>query len=399
VSTLDAAGWIRERVFPRAGLRDAARMGVEAELLAFDAETREPVRVNDRLLPFLIACTSSHHGRVHTGLKGCARVSLPGGGTFTFEPGGQLEYASPPFHEPSRLIRDLEKRLLPLVSAARDEGIVLLGAGIDPFNDPGRVPLQIVTDRYCRMDAYFESIGAAGRRMMRQTAGIQVNIDATESPDDVWQLLNAAAPFLTALFANSRTYAGADTGFASYRAETWRHTDGRRTGIFACDSDAVSEYARFALEAPAMDVPRDDGYASFEECWREGRFDGDAWAHHLTTLFPEIRPKGYFEIRSIDAQPPEQMALPVLLCAGLVLDAGAQAEAARMLGSPDIELLHTAGRDGLGDPVIESRCRDLVTIALEGCRRLGVHRCHAADIERAEARARELLSGRRPQAV
>src|SRR5436309_3295116 len=40
----------------------------------------------------------------------------------------------------------------------------------------------------------------------------------------------------------------------------------------------------------------------------------DDWNLHLTTLFPEVRLKGYIEIRSADSQPPERMlALPALV--------------------------------------------------------------------------------------
>ena len=33
----------------------------------------------------------------------------------------------------------------------------------------------------------------------------------------------------------------------------------------------------------------------------------DDWRLHLTTLFPEVRLKGYIELRSADSQPPDRV--------------------------------------------------------------------------------------------
>jgi glutamate--cysteine ligase len=242
------------------------------------------------------------------------------------------------------------------------------------------------------MDAYFTSVGPAGRRMMRQTAAVQVNVDAVGPPETMWRALNAAAPYFTALFANSRIYAGAETGCASYRAETWRHADPHRTGIFTGEPDALTEYAHFACAAPVMSVCTESGYAGFEDCWREGLVGEANWPDHLTTLFPEVRPKRYFEIRSMDAQPPQHLALPVLLSAGIAFDAVARAEANEVVGLPDCDLLLAAGRAGLSNSTLAAGCRDLVAVALDACRRLGEERCSGEDIERAHERALDLLS-------
>jgi glutamate--cysteine ligase len=389
---LDPVAWIREHAFPERVPESNARIGLEVELLSLDDDSREPVAVQNRLLPFLFSWACERGGNVEIGAKGAARVRMPGGAGFTVEPGGQLEYASPPFREPSRLIRHLDSVLLPLVEAAREQGILLLGRGIDPYNTSDCAPLQLLTDRYCWMDAYFTSIGPAGRRMMRQTAAVQVNVDAAGPPEAIWKLLNAAAPYFTALFANSPIYAGEDTSCVSFRAETWRHADPERTGIFACEGDVVTEYARFACAAPVMSVRTDAGYAPFEECWRNGLVTEHDWADHLTSLFPEVRPKRYYEVRSIDGQPPEHLALPVLLCAGLAFDSVALAEAQDIAGPPDPQLLREAGRAGLSNATLAAGCRDLVQIALNGCRRLDQERCNAEDIERAQQRALELLS-------
>jgi glutamate--cysteine ligase len=246
---------------------------------------------------------------------------------------------------------------------------------MDPLNDVDDAPLQLQADRYARMDAYFATIGRAGARMMRQTAAIQVNVD----PGDVertWRTLNAAAPYLTALFANSPRRAGLERRVASARALAWRELDPLRTGVMPCVGDAADEYAGFALWAPAM-FRRDEAgqYLRFCDWAARGEVDDAFLDTHLTTLFPEVRPKGYFEVRAIDALPPERYAAPVLLLAGITQDPAALHAAAELLGAPRPALLDTAAREGLHDAHVRMVAAELFDIALDGCRRLGTDVC------------------------
>lgn len=388
----DPVDWLRRRAFTPA-TPDRTRIGAEVELLALDADTGLPVEVADRLLPFLTRWAMRRGGAARTAPKGGIRVDLADGAVFAIEPGGQLELASAPCPSPSALLRALDDVLQPLAESASDAGIDLFGLGIDPFNGPAAAPLQVVAERYCRMDAYFESVGPAGRRMMRQTAAVQVNVDPVGPADLAWRALNAAAPYLTALFANSRHYAGHDTGFASFRAETWRHADPLRTGVIEERADPAAAYAAFALAAPVMHATPAGEYRPFADWVRTGKADEGAWEEHLTTLFPEVRPKRYLEVRSMDAQPIEHLALPVLVCAGLAMDPVATAATRDLIGPADPGLLSVAGRLGLTDPLLADRCRDLVAIALAGCARLGEDRCSREDIERACALADRKLAG------
>jgi glutamate--cysteine ligase len=90
------------------------------------------------------------------------------------------------------------------------------------------------------------------------------------------------------------------------------------------------------------------------------------WHQHLTTLFPEVRPKGFAEVRSADAVAPEWYAAPLVLLAGIAYHPPSLRAAADLLGDPDPALLAPAGRDGLSDPRIASVAADLAGIALSG---------------------------------
>ena len=72
--------------------------------------------------------------------------------------------------------------------------------------------------------------------MMRETAGIQVGIDFRSEQDAMrkFRLANLMMPFITAMFANSKTRGGVDTGYKSFRALAWLNTDNERCG-FATD--------------------------------------------------------------------------------------------------------------------------------------------------------------------
>lgn len=306
--------------------------------------------------------------------KGVPCFRLDDGSTIGFEPGGQIEYSSAPRRSASELLRSITAAVDLLHAAADDAGVVLLHLGIDPGNPIDCVPLQLNQPRYVRMDTYLASRGEAGRRMMRQTAATQIAIDLGGGDEILrrWRVLNAAVPYIIAAFANSSRYAGNDTGSSSYRSHVWRSLDATRTGIVGTGSAPIDDYLDFALAAPAMFHPAADGtYQPFGELASSGVITEHDWEDHLSSLFPEIRPRGYFEIRSADAVPPEWLPALVGSIGGIVYDPQATAAALDLLPDPDPEILVAAGRAGLGDLRIARHACDLLTIGLEGCRRLG----------------------------
>ncbi|MGH7719067.1 MAG: glutamate-cysteine ligase family protein, partial [Gemmatimonadaceae bacterium] len=343
---------LRRRAFAPRAPGAPRRIGAEVELIPVSADGGEPVPIEQRApagnvsarergtLPLLRRVGAGRGWLEERSQKGIPSFRLPCGGSITFEPGGQIEYGSPPCNSASQLLHRLREVIEPLREEALKEGITLLAAGIDPVNELERVPLRLGGERYVAMDRYLGSIGPAGQRMMRQTASIQVNLDLGDEAMLRWRVLNRAAPFVTAAFANSPWYGGRATGYQSWRAECWRRLDERRTGIFPGDGDAVSEYLRFAMRAPAMMMPRDGRYLPFECFVRSGAASFSAWRTHLSTLFPEVRPRGYLEVRSCDSIPPEWHAAPIALLAGITYDAEALRTAAEILPEGDEDLLH-----------------------------------------------------------
>jgi glutamate--cysteine ligase len=366
------------------------RVGAEVELIPLEAATGrrcplEPGAVPGTL-PFLRRFGARQGWREITTAKGTPSFQLAVGGTLTFEPGGQLEYGSPPCHSPSALLALLRSVVLPLRAAAASEGIELLAAGLDPCNSADAAPLLLRTPRYSRMAAYLAGIGPAGARMMRQTAAFQVSVDLDDEPALRWRVLNAAAAYAVAIFANSPVYEGRPTGCRSARAEVWRTLDPARTGLPWDGRDPIGRYCDFALHAPAILLPELDGeYRPFGEWLRHARPTLEEWREHLSTLFPEVRPRGHLELRSCDAVSPQWYAAPVALAVGITYDPWALRAAADLLGHPDVDLLRRAGLAGLSDPAIARVAADLADIAIAGCEHLGPAYFNPADVEQARA--------------
>ena len=383
---------LAERVFAgeMAGRLTPRRLGAEVELIPVESLTGRRCAIDSEdvlsTLPFLRRHSSRHGWQESRGSKGAPCFTLPHGGTLTFEPGGQLEYNSPPCRTASGLLDLLRSVILPLRAAAAGEGIDLLAVGMDPHNPAEHAPMLIQAKRYQRMDAYLSRRGPAGAQMMRQTAAFQVSADFDDEAWLRWRVLNAAAPFVLAIFANSPIYAGELTGHQSARADAWRKLDPMRTGLPYDEHLPVDAYLEFALAAPAILLPSLDGeHRPFGDWLSRASPSVGEWQDHLSTLFPEVRPRGYLELRSADAIAPEWYAAPLALTAGILYDPGALRAAADLLPLPDLGLLEQAGRVGLHDPSIARTAADLFELALAGCTALGPAYFNPSDIEEARA--------------
>jgi glutamate--cysteine ligase len=395
---------VRERLFvPRP--KEMQRVGAEIEMLPFFADSGLPCPLeatrNDERCT--LALIRAHGARLEweerRSSKGAPYFALPNGWTLTFEPGGQLELCTLPRASISCLLHEVRTTIIGLKQAAVDAGIELASVGIDPRNDIRCVPLQLHSPRYERMTRYFESIGPSGARMMRQTAATQVSLDPGRDPAWRWRLLSDLTPYLTAMFANSPSYAGERTDYQSFRARCWRLLDPSRTGVPHPQLSACEAYTRFALDAGDMSRTGADGtYRSFGEWASDGQWTEPQWNDHLTTLFPEVRPRGHLEVRSIDALEPEMLGAPLILLAGLIYDEQTAEEARRLLPSADEEILNRAAQCGLHDETIGRIAADLALLGIRGAQALGEDVVTGSDLESAEEFFRAWTLARRAPA-
>ncbi|TNY38518.1 ergothioneine biosynthesis glutamate--cysteine ligase EgtA [Thermomonospora catenispora] len=308
---------------------------------------------------------------------------LPGGSAITFEPGGQLELSSAPFGDLGALHRALSADIEHVRARLAEHALELTGRGMDPARPPR---LQADHPRYACMRDYFVATGyaEAGLTMMCSTASVQVCLEVGADPADAqarWRLAHALGPVLVAAFANSPLRAGRPTGLRSTRQATWSVLDPARTLPVASGpgADPAADWARYALDARVMLVRPRPGTGerwagapgmTFRQWLAKGEPDRDDLAYHLTTLFPPVRPRGWLELRMIDAPPLRYWPVPVAVAAALLDDPRA-ADAAAEATAPVAGRWAEAARDALTDPALARAARACFTAALEALPRLG----------------------------
>ena len=318
----------------------------------------------------------------------------------TLEPGGQLELSG-------RLCTDLfcshgdfTGHVREAAAIAAELGLTFLGLGTQPFT-PLDAIAWVPKKRYAIMGPYMQRVGDLGQRMMKQSAGIQVNLDFASEADCFarLRLAQALTPLLYALFANSPLLGGQPSGFLSTRGEIWARTDPDRTGLLpflSAPHAGFADYVEHALDVPMYFIRRAGHFLdmtaerfSFRRYLRDG-FAGERatladWDLHLSTLFTEVRLRPQIEVRSMDSLPPALSLAPAALLKGLLYDADAGA-AAWSLCRPQTptelqETLQASWRQGLRTPWRNGTLHDLARECL-ALARAGLHRqrlCPACD--------------------
>ena len=293
----------------------------------------------------------------------------PARGRITVEPGGQIELSTRAVTSVDETLDALgqERRWLAEVLSTR--GIVTCSAAIDLNRAPSRV---VHAPRYDAMEEFFGGAGTVGQWMMTNTASLQINLaHDCRRWDRRWTLLHRLAPLLIGLFARSPA-ADADGRwwFSMRQAVIWAIGTGR-TGPPDLGLPAVAAWQKYVLDADVMMIrARGSGMSAlrpgfpFRRWLQEGHELG--WptpvdlAHHMTTLFPPIRPRGWLELRFLDSQPPPRDEIVVMLVHSLLVDGVVDELAERI---PDTaEFWMEATRSGLSHPVLRQGAEILLRV-------------------------------------
>ncbi|MFI8230075.1 ergothioneine biosynthesis glutamate--cysteine ligase EgtA [Streptomyces sp. NPDC085900] len=320
--------------------------------------------------------------------------TVPLRSALTTEPGGQLELSSPPATSLMECIGTVSADLDAVRTALAGHGLGLVGIGHDPWHPPRRFLRQ---PRYDAMEVALDRTGPAGRRMMCTSASVQVCLDAGyEEPGPLghgrrWWLAHQLGAVLLAAFANSPLATGRPTGWRSTRQLTWMEIGAGRAGGPVLNGDPRTTWARHVMDAPVMCVRRESGPwdvpdgLTFREWVRSKaprpptREDLD---YHITTLFPPVRPRGFLELRMIDAQPGDDgWIVPLAVTTALFEDPEAAETAYRLVKplaersvgrpAPHNPLWADAARDGLADAELHETAVGCFIAALEALPRIG----------------------------
>lgn len=335
---------VHQAFFPE-NSQDKGMVGLELEVWPFRDAPEQPNQLipffNDEgtgLIQILQTLEPKIDGLVFQPLAdGTPKFLLKNGGNLTFEPGGQLEYSGAPMPSVTEAIAAIHYIIETLRCHLKSHGIWFFHSGLNPWYTVEDVGLQLQKPRYTNMNRYFRTIGHYGQKMMRLSTSLQINLDVgnPQTAQRRWLAANLLGPLFTATFANSPFINRQATGSYSFRSIIWQHLDPSRTGFqkgFLQDPYMpcpVEQYFQFALDAHLMRPPTPTGdqefsgqFLSFQE-WLEKGHNGyfpnmDDWEFHLTTLFPEVRAKGFFEIRYLDAQSKVWCSVPGILLANLL---------------------------------------------------------------------------------
>ena len=314
------------------------------------------------------------------------------GAMISLEPGGQVEFSTPPLLSVSDIDAALQQHRTEIRSVTEPATVAWIASGVSPFQSADDIPLGI-RPRHKLMAEYLPGRCPKAMEMMKATASTQVAFDYADEADAMrkFRVALTLSPIANAIWANSPYYAGKSTGYASYRSRVWLGMDPDRSGLLPdllAEELSFERWVRYLLDVPMLFVCEEGAYLpadglTFRRFMASGHGDyfptlAD-WEIHLTTVFPEVRLKTFLEIRGADATRP---ALAVAIAAfwkGLLYDdealTAAEAVCDAIAANELPRLFAETSETGLATPFAGSTVLDLarriVRIALDGLKRQG----------------------------
>lgn len=329
----------------RSGCKTGEKTGIEFEKIGVYSDSLKAVRYPD-IARFLQTFKNGNWSGVYEGnnIIGLKNET----GTISLEPGSQLEISLNPLDTIAEIENKITEYNKITARIAEKMGIIWLGYGIQPLSTNKNIKI-IPKKRYEYMTRYLPTIAKKPLVMMRETSGIQTGIDYKSEQDAMKKLSLALklSPIISAAFANSPVRGGKLTGYKSYRAFSWLHTDNDRCGLvssklFERDFEfSFEDYAKILLNVPMIFIERKGIGAipvknlTFSQFLKDG-YEGftaqiEDWELHLSLYFPDVRLKSYLEIRNHDNQRPELIPAVPAFWKGLLYSENASNEALELL--------------------------------------------------------------------
>lgn len=260
---------------------------------------------------------------------------------YSLEPGGQLEWASPPMKTLHEINTQFMQHKIRVAKIVKREKLRIIDHSVDPLYTPEEIEL-IDNEKYRLMDKMFTHTGKLGKWMMRNTSSIQINIDfsSREEAERMAYIADCLSPISSILFANSPFWKGKSSGNQNLRYMIWGSTDRSRCGnlldhAIKAPYDLINKYAQYVQTVPAMFIEDEKGNAvSYKQTlgsWLEDLFtQGKLTDRHvqlaLHQIFTHVRFKNVLEIRGSDRPPSGFELAPVAFWIGLLFDDKTQNE-------------------------------------------------------------------------
>jgi len=312
---------IKEYILSKSVLRSDRRIGIEVECFIYK-ENFSRIPVN----------RSKEYSAIDL-LNELNNINNNANGTYSLEPGGQIEWSSPPCSNMFELDDALTsyKRLIDNILS--EKNLLSLYIGVEPFTDPGSIEL-IDQKKYQLMNINMGKRGSLGKWMMRNTSSIQVNYDIIDQRDleEVMFIADCIHPISAYLFAHSPFHLGKLAGKKNLRNNIWENTDNTRCrslldhGIYNTDN-LLDLYISQMMNAPAI-FHLDDNlnikesrlslWDDLEKKWSSKTLTSNDIQAALHQIFTNVRLKNLIEIRDVDCLPFEYIIAPVAFLTGLI---------------------------------------------------------------------------------
>ena len=254
-------------------------------------------------------------------------------GVYSIEPGGQLEWSSPPFSNIHEINSSMKIHKSSLNTVINKKKLKVLDYSVEPVFEPKEIDL-INQLKYSLMDENMKKADTLGRWMMRNTASIQINYDF-ESESELEEMVFIAdclQPVSSYLFSNAPFWKNRVALNENIRYLIWEKTDKYRCrnlidhGIIE-PKGLVNKYMDYMLNVPSIFGFDDSGeicsvvgtlgerlrYLKKNNCLRDLDINGA-----LHQIFTNVRLKNLIEVRGADRPPFGFELAPVAFWTGLL---------------------------------------------------------------------------------
>lgn len=321
----------------------------------------------------------------------------PHDGRITFEPGKQLEIATACYDDFFSLKKNVLDTLEQIALPLQKDNLYLLKTASYPFlvpqeQSPPASRLLLPTARYKLLAEFYDETGEFGEKMMKHTAATQVCLDNGKNSREVAQrycLGELLAPYTFAIFANSPFSNGRPNSLLCNRVLIIKNFDPTAAGFnhsfykmlannTTMDLEACIQcYAELILNSRILNSQRGFTYRNTRGTtfggWMDKGLNGvfptlEDLKFQMQYIFPEVRVKGFLELRSPDAQSSPWIFIPLLYYMGLLLCEDVRHKALDLL-LPKASMASQhwdLATQGLQHKDMGPLCTQIMKLALEG---------------------------------
>ena len=254
-------------------------------------------------------------------------------GVYSLEPGGQVEWSSPPYNsliDLDKAQKQHKKRLNKVIS---ENNLKIISYGVDPVFLAEEVDL-IDDIKYKLMNQNMEKSGSMGKWMMRNTASVQINFDfvSEKELEEIVFVADCVNPISAYLFSNSPFMNGAEVKNKNIRNIIWENTDDIRcknliNHNITRPKNLISQYIDYLGVVPGIFQLDLDGKIEptkgtllnrLEELDKLDNLTDEDIKCALHQIFTNVRLKNLIEIRGADRPPIGYEMAPVSFWTGIL---------------------------------------------------------------------------------